>query len=86
MSSDKFCVDCKYYENLGNEYPSYIRKRCNKKLFEGKNLVTGEDLFKIMGACYDQRHSDKKEDCGPEGKYFEPKVEWKLEDLFRENK
>jgi hypothetical protein len=51
-----------------------------------KDIVTGNDLFRNMGGwggCEKQRSSRLSDDCGPEGRYFELKVEWKLEDLFK---
>jgi hypothetical protein len=69
----KYCKDCKYSKNCGDQL--YF---CYRKDEKEINLVTGTIMVKVV-SCRDERYSKDKLSCGADAKFFEPKVELKVE-------
>jgi len=72
----KLCVDCKHYRDErkgGNNGEYNYGQYCYRKGYERISLVDGQPEMVGPLSCYTERYFGRNEDCGPEGKYWEPK-------------
>lgn len=71
MAGEKFCVDCKYYLEVGG--PEDLDYLCIRKVEPKVDLVTGYTYYSEKKYCYTLRNSQNALKCGEIGRYFEPK-------------
>ena len=69
----KLCIDCKFYR-FGYETPEGVHWCTYRQKFGyEKSLVTGEMVRKYTDSGCEQLRTNRYQECGPYGKWFEPK-------------
>lgn len=70
------CVDCKYYVRTLGMILTAEAPKCSHGHPQQVNLVTGRvEKIRIenLDRCSTERRDDFSQNCGPEGKYWQPR-------------
>lgn len=73
MSDVKFCVNCKHHEQAPN-VDGNMTDYCRATRYSDMYLVDGTaGMPRNTWCAYERKGYDPYNDCGPEGRFFEPK-------------
>lgn len=71
MSEDKFCINCKYYEEVGLVFATQMYCKYPKRQKDISYLISGIESLLPNFSPYNNRSLEDR--CGIEGKWYEPK-------------
>jgi len=74
----KLCIDCKYHKKNFYESHEYNRGEihyCHKDAYIHTDPVTGRKSELGIKYCSEHRKSLRRDRCGEEGKFWEPRTE-----------